>query len=280
MKLGLHVLCSRKKPAMAHVNRGISAGDFPRAWEVLLDHIKSAALSKNNEVSLAALKSFQEILQIIMPVKDWERPDALNAMGMPALTDPAHRPCAGPLLEQPEQQNGTEPTLGHVPADELEESVLWWAAWSSWRCIGMESTQASAPDQQLAFVPSQPFLTTLVQIFLALYQHIKTSFSIEDLRNLGAVLQRAVAMPIGNDSSPFILPSYTEVVLTSLQEAVLTALDVLQKVRRLPSSRGISVVILISLCFPAFNDNYLVSNQDEMYGADFCVCVCAVFLSV
>ena len=40
-------------------------GDFSRAWDVLLDHIQSAALSKNNEVSLAALKSFQEILQIV-----------------------------------------------------------------------------------------------------------------------------------------------------------------------------------------------------------------------
>lgn len=42
-------------------------GDFSRAWDVLLDHIQSAALSKNNEVSLAALKSFQEILQIVSP---------------------------------------------------------------------------------------------------------------------------------------------------------------------------------------------------------------------
>lgn len=37
-------------------------GDFPRAWSILLDFIENAALSKNNEVSIAALKSFQEIL--------------------------------------------------------------------------------------------------------------------------------------------------------------------------------------------------------------------------
>lgn len=39
-------------------------GDFPRAWTLLLQFIDTAALSKNNEVSLSALKSFQEILNI------------------------------------------------------------------------------------------------------------------------------------------------------------------------------------------------------------------------
>nr|XP_022914726.1 protein MON2 homolog isoform X1 [Onthophagus taurus] len=37
-------------------------GDFPRAWSILLEFIENAALSKNNEVSFAALKSFQEVL--------------------------------------------------------------------------------------------------------------------------------------------------------------------------------------------------------------------------
>lgn len=39
-----------------------SLGDFSRAWSLLLEFIENAALSKSNEVSLAALKSFQEIL--------------------------------------------------------------------------------------------------------------------------------------------------------------------------------------------------------------------------
>lgn len=37
-------------------------GDFNRAWSLLLEFIENAALSKSNEVSLAALKSFQEII--------------------------------------------------------------------------------------------------------------------------------------------------------------------------------------------------------------------------
>ncbi|KAI1905467.1 hypothetical protein AGOR_G00016500 [Albula goreensis] len=214
-----------------------SLGDFFKAWEVLLDHIQSAALSKNNEVSLAALKSFQEILQITTPARDAEKsPDALTAMGVPALTDPI--PASGPgrplpltlprsdsVAERLARYEGLEP----LQVDELEDSALWWSAWNTWYRTGTECTRPPAAGDKPAFVPSQPFLTALVQIFPALYQHVKAGFSMDDLRKLGVILQGAVSVPISSDASPFILPSYTEAVLTGLQEAVLTALDVLQK---------------------------------------------------
>uniref|UniRef100_A0A8C8FDI9 Protein MON2 homolog n=1 Tax=Oncorhynchus tshawytscha TaxID=74940 RepID=A0A8C8FDI9_ONCTS len=217
-------------------------GDYFKAWEVLLDHIQSAALSKNSEVSLAALKSFQEILQIATPVKDSAMPtDALAAMGVPpVLIDPLSAPGPGrpllrsdSMLERLTSYNGAElqaPPPGEESA--LEDAALWWSAWNTWYRTGTDSTRppsGGTGTDRPSFVPSQPFLTALVQIFPALYQHIKTGFSMEDLRKLGVILHGAVSIPISSDASPFILPSYTEAVLTSLQEAVLTALDVLQK---------------------------------------------------
>nr|XP_015208768.1 PREDICTED: protein MON2 homolog isoform X3 [Lepisosteus oculatus] len=211
-----------------------SLGDFFKAWDVLLDHIQSAALSKNNEVSLAALKSFQEILQIVTPVKDSEKADALAAMGMPVLMEPVTASGPGrPLLrsdslgERLARYNGAEQAA--AASEEIDDSALWWSAWNTWYRIGTESTRPPTGSEKLAFIPSQPFLTALVQIFPALYQHIKTGFSMEDLKKLGVILYGAVSVPISSDASPFILPSYTEAVLTSLQEAVLTSLDVLQK---------------------------------------------------
>uniref|UniRef100_A0A3Q2YK08 Protein MON2 homolog n=1 Tax=Hippocampus comes TaxID=109280 RepID=A0A3Q2YK08_HIPCM len=215
-------------------------GDFFEAWEVLLTHIQSAALSKNNEVSLAALKSFQEILQIVTPVKDSDKPgDAFAAMGVPpVLIDPLS--ASGPgrplvrsdsLVERLTCYNGAElqaPPPGEESA--LEDLTLWWSAWNTWYRTGTDSTRPpSGQTEKLSFIPSQPFLTALVQIFPALYQHIKANFSMEDLKKLGVILHGAVSVPISSDASPFILPSYTEAVLTSLQEAVLIALDVLQK---------------------------------------------------
>ncbi|XP_057281518.1 protein MON2 homolog isoform X3 [Pezoporus wallicus] len=210
-------------------------GDFSQAWDVLLDHIQSAALSKNNEVSLAALKSFQEILQIVSPVRDSEKPDTPPAINVsvPVVVGTATATSLGrsfmrtdSIGERIGRYSGSEPP---VITDEIEDLNLWWAAWNSWYRIGSESTRPPVTCDKLTFIPSQPFLTALIQIFPALYQHIKTGFSMDDLQKLGVILHGAVSVPISSDASPFILPSYTEAVLTSLQEAVLTALDVLQK---------------------------------------------------
>ncbi|XP_028642379.1 protein MON2 homolog isoform X1 [Grammomys surdaster] len=209
-------------------------GDFSRAWDVLLDHIQSAALSKNNEVSLAALKSFQEILQIVSPVRDSEKPETpVVNVPVPVLIGN----ISGPGLSRPfVRTDSIGDKLGRcsseqppVVTDELDDLKLWWAAWNTWHRTGSESTEPPSTVDGLTFIPSQPFLTALIQIFPALYQHIKAGFSMADLQKLGVILHSAVSVPISSDASPFILPSYTEAVLTSLQEAVLTALDVLQK---------------------------------------------------
>ncbi|XP_030678168.1 protein MON2 homolog isoform X1 [Nomascus leucogenys] len=208
-------------------------GDFSRAWDVLLDHIQSAALSKNNEVSLAALKSFQEILQIVSPVRDSEKPETPPVVNVPVpvLIGPISgmsRPFVrtDSIGERLGRYSSSEPP---IVTDELEDLNLWWAAWNTWYRIGSESTKPPITFDKLTFIPSQPFLTALIQIFPALYQHIKTGFNMDDLQKLGVILHSAISVPISSDASPFILPSYTEAVLTSLQEAVLTALDVLQK---------------------------------------------------
>lgn len=216
------------------------SGDFFKAWEVLLDHIQSAALSKNNEVSLAALKSFQEILQLVTPIKDMEKPDALISVDIPSvlLVDSFTPSGPGRLLtrsdsvaERLAQRYNAQLQPPPPPGEEQDDSALWWSAWNTWYRTGTECTRPpSGGADKLAFVPSQPFLTALIQIFPALYQHIAAGFSMDDLRKLGVILHGAVSVPISSDASPFILPSYTEAVLTSLQEAVLTALDVLQKV--------------------------------------------------
>uniref|UniRef100_A0A2K5C782 MON2 homolog, regulator of endosome-to-Golgi trafficking n=1 Tax=Aotus nancymaae TaxID=37293 RepID=A0A2K5C782_AOTNA len=210
-------------------------GDFSRAWDVLLDHIQSAALSKNNEVSLAALKSFQEILQIVSPARDLDKPETPPVVNVPVPV--LIGPISGPGMSRPfvrtdsigerlGRYSSSEPP---IITDELEDLNLWWAAWNTWYRIGSESTKPPITFDKLTFIPSQPFLTALIQIFPALYQHIKTGFNMDELQKLGVILHSAISVPISSDASPFILPSYTEAVLTSLQEAVLTALDVLQK---------------------------------------------------
>ncbi|CAN7938580.1 unnamed protein product [Ixodes hexagonus] len=190
-----------------HVKRQVlhTLGDFPRAWALLLEFIENSALSKNNEVSLSALKSFQEILH----------------------------------LSRPSEGSGNGGALLGRSADPLGEAALWTTAWKVWYNIGIESTRPppdvavedarSSNSLSLLYIPSQAFLTALVQIFPHLFQHIKARFVVSDFQKFSTVVQNAVAAPVHGEASPFILPTLAEVVLTALQESVLGAMDTLHK---------------------------------------------------
>lgn len=153
-------------------------GDFPRAWSLLLEFVENAALSKNSEVSLAALRSFQEILH---------------------------------LNEADKTSNS-------------EYEDMWDIAWRVWLRIAIESRYENTPESS---VPSQAFLTALLHIFPAVFQHIKSRFSSADLDKLCEVLEISISTPVQGEMSMFILPS--ENSLTQLQEVVLHSVDILVK---------------------------------------------------
>ncbi|GFU23215.1 protein MON2 homolog [Nephila pilipes] len=191
-----------------HTKRDVlqTLGDFPRAWALLLEFIESSSLSKNNEVSFSALKSFQEILNI-------SRFQDIKAGSVE------------PVIEKDK--------------DSQSDTALWSAAWKIWYNIGVESTKPpperiidtahAKNDYSLLYVPAQQFLTALIQIFPSLFQHIKERFVAADFQKLATVLQNAVAVPVHGETSPFIIPALTEVVLTPLQDSVLQAMHILLK---------------------------------------------------
>ena len=187
--------------------------EYPRAWALLLEIIESNALSKNSEVALNSLKSFQEIV------------DDLNINKQSAKTK-----------NDKKEQQGTI-SFTDVPETELD---LWSNAWRIWQSIGtssMESTHflRSIKDSNGKFetrtiYPSQPFLTALVNIFPPLLSRIYTRFGIGDLQRFCKVLQRAVSMPLHSDTSPYLLPTFHhETVLSPLQNSVLNSVRALQQ---------------------------------------------------
>ncbi|XP_037907326.1 protein MON2 homolog isoform X2 [Hermetia illucens] len=175
-------------------------GDFPRAWSLLLEFIESSALSKSNEVSLAALKSFQEI-----------------------------------LYNKPEKSDKSKDTSQTNDAD------IWNVAWQVWLNIGTESTEPPKPENlhentEELYIPSQAFLTALVQIFPALFQHIKTRFTEQGLHKLCVVLMNAVAVPVHSDVTPYITSTASDSLLSPLHDGVLECMELLQKEAMVESS--------------------------------------------
>lgn len=180
----------------------------------MLEYIEKSSLCRNAEVALAALKSFQEILQINKTKND-------NDSGVPSPSEEVISRSGEPIT-----QNATSNT-------EYDLS-LWTTAWKVWLNIGTNTTLVSSSEikSQKVYIPSQAFLTALVQTFPPLFEHIKTRFVAADLQKLSTVLKSALCVPVHSDSSLFILPIYPEMNLTPLQEASLQAIDVLIKVSR------------------------------------------------
>ena len=203
-----------------------SPGDFPRAWSLLLEYIETNAMCSNAEVSLAALKSFQEILQMSSETKD-KSDELLTLM----------KPPSEVVMSRSEDINKVLPRTTSWEDSDLDLS-LWTAAWKVWLNIGANATKpppsspGGKPPDRGVYVPSQAFLTALVQTFPPLFEHIKTRFVAADLQKLSSVLRTALCVPVHGDASPFIIPSFPDVTTTPLQEASLTAMDVLIKVTR------------------------------------------------
>ena len=211
----------------------------------LLDFIETSALSPDVEVSLAALQSLQEILNIV--------PDESNRAKSHSQSK-KHGSIAARVVEAP---------AGEAPSGLVVEKVLWDNVWKVWTSIGLNATlpantgdgaatapanlndvkdaddsgkasssessptSASSPvitttatkllPNGAVYVPSQPFLTALMNIFPILFSHIKSTFEIADFNKLARVLQGALAVPVQGESAPFLVPSFTELSLTPLQ---------------------------------------------------------------
>ena len=209
----------------------LSAEDFPHAWALLLDHIEGAALSQNAEISIAAIKSFQEMLLISNKDKDDINFSPVKIVPVTPPTSEMIDRTGEAHQSNPVSDRKDKVEVGNKDDDGKSDYdiALWSAAWKVWLNIGTNSTKPPEDSMSL-YVPSQPFLTALIQTFPPLLDHIKVRFSGADLQKLSEVLKRALTVPVQGDMSPFIIPSFPDVTTTPLQEATLQAVEAIVKV--------------------------------------------------
>jgi len=197
--------------------------EYPRAWALLLEIIESNALSKNSEVALNSLKSFQEVV------------DDLSAN-----------------KKAPKTKDGSTDASAISFVTEITDSELdlWTNAWRIWQNIGVNSMEtehfirttkdANGKSETRTIYPSQPYLTALINIFPPLFSRIFTRFGIGDLQRFCKILTRAISMPLHSDTSPYLLPTFHhEAVLSPLQQSVLNSIKALQQPIPALSARNI-----------------------------------------
>lgn len=213
-----------------HILAGLE--EFPRAWALLLEFIEFAALSKSAEVALAALKSFQDIVQ-----DSNDNQESLGPGSSPG--DSSRDKSAGKTAAKPKVQ----PKFCEAADEDLN---LWCNAWRVWYTIGTTSMSDSHTARTrrdstgkittTKTYPAQAFLTALVQIFPSLFMRIYSRFGLADLQKLAKILQTSVTMPVPVDQAPFLAPSFQDTTLAPLQHAILDTIEVLRE--PLPNSAG------------------------------------------
>ncbi|XP_055376967.1 protein MON2 homolog [Condylostylus longicornis] len=166
-------------------------GDFSRAWSLMLEFIQNAALNRIDEVSLAALKSFQEIMFYTCDKRGSNKIEIKSEL----------------------------------------DAKIWNESWKTWLNIGTECVQyvEHNANSNEFYIPNQAFLTALIQIFPAIFQNIRTRFSFDDFNNLSNVLTNVIEIPYQSDSVPYIMTTLSESALTPLHDAVLDSIDLIQK---------------------------------------------------
>ena len=204
--------------------------EFPRAWALLLEFIESAALSTSSEVTLAALKSFQEMVH-----DSSENSDNEKEVDLQTLLNPARA-----------AKNQDKLKVKPKFYEEAEDLNLWMNAWKVWCDIGLTSlcnsnfTQTRVDPEGKTVTtktyPAQPYITALVQIFPNLFRRMYNRFGLADLQKLSKILQASVRMPVPADQSPFLVPSFQDTVLTPLQHAIIDVILILRE--PLPNSKG------------------------------------------
>ena len=207
--------------------RQILAGldEFPRAWALLLEFVESAALSKSAEVALAALKSFQDIVQ-----------DSSEAQESAGVNSSSGENTRDKKAAKGAARHKMKPKFCQAADEDLN---LWTNAWRVWYNIGTISMSeehvvrtrrdSTGKLSTIRTYPAQAFLAALVQIFPCLFMRIYGRFGLADLQKLVRILQTSVTIPVPIDQSPFLVPSFQDTILTPLQHAILDAIEVLRE---------------------------------------------------
>lgn len=184
--------------------------EFPSCWSQLLRHIELAASADNAEMSLAALKNFQELL--------FGRPQHQT-------TDyESNRQSTGLRSEQQQVDFSTAPPL---------PEPLWLRSWMSWFYVAraiiapdcpavsvVPEFQTTAnesvendernpssflPTTRKNYIPGLYHLTTLLEVLLCLFHRVRQQVSIDDFRThrIGQIFQEIAAIPVPQEQLLF-----------------------------------------------------------------------------
>ncbi|KAL6738567.1 hypothetical protein Aduo_012103 [Ancylostoma duodenale] len=197
----IHTLSAASKIFIAQRKALLSLEDFGSAWEALLSYVEWAACYQNAELSLSAIKSFQEVL--------------LGKVSAQTLD-----------INTRERASSAENSIEEVPFLPLPQ---WIESWNTWqrisRGLARVGTAGSSSEGKPAYLPGPSHLTTLLHIFPPLFDHVARHISVDEIKaeQLPTVLESLINVPVPSEQAPFVMQS-THSHMSPTQEAVCEAI--------------------------------------------------------
>jgi hypothetical protein len=187
--------------------------DFPKVWSVLLTNIEKSALAKNPEIALAALKSFNDLVNV-------------------PLNPPSPKKISIPRDQQLWQQA--------------------WQVWLNIGngCTRCPPERIIIIDRYDSNIPSQNFLTFFIDIFPNLINHIWPSDFVHNEKHFeqfSTIIERVLSVPIHSDMALFLIP--TDVNLTLLQESAYKAMEFICKNLKIELTKSTNSSALLPIVF-------------------------------
>ncbi|VDK40750.1 unnamed protein product, partial [Cylicostephanus goldi] len=193
----IHTLSAASKIFIAQRRALLSLEDFGSAWEALLSYVEWAACYQNAELSLSAIKSFQEVLLGKISAQTLD----INTRERNALED------VTPVLPLPQ----------------------WIESWNTWqrisRGLARMGNGATSSNDKTTYIPGPSHLTTLLHIFPSLFEHVARHISVDELKaeQLPSVLESLINVPVPSEQAPFVMQSVHS-HMSPTQEAVCEAI--------------------------------------------------------
>ncbi|KAJ1371409.1 hypothetical protein KIN20_033360 [Parelaphostrongylus tenuis] len=200
----IHTLSAASKIFITQRKALLALEDFGSAWEALLSYLEWAACYQNAELSLSAIKNFQEVLlgKVSVQTLDINTRERANSV-----------------------ESSSDEMIPYLPLPQ------WMEAWNVWQRIsrglariGVGATTSEGASEK-PYVPGPSHITTLLHIFPPLFGYVAHHIDIDELKaeHLPSVLESLVNVPVPSEQVPFVMQS-SQSHMSPTQEAVLEAI--------------------------------------------------------
>ncbi|CAI5447431.1 unnamed protein product [Caenorhabditis angaria] len=204
--------------------------DFAAIWEAYLSYLEWAGCYENAELSLAAIRAYQEVLlgkvsNQTLNVNMHQASDSAYDIQPPELPQAQWVEAWKTWLKIARGLAKQGVSALSMSTSTLADRPMLSSRTSASSLVSLSASASATNASQISgYIPGPSHLTAILNVFPPLFNRVAKSIPLDDLKyeSLPAVLESMMNVPIPSEQAPFVLPS-ASTHLTPTQEALVEA---------------------------------------------------------